>query len=226
MTRSTQLLYDQAETHIFSDWVAPYALDLRVTDLNEYYFGGFPDLSSFLKRTPSRCSLNSKVFKQLTEKKLTKFGRLLRREIKGKAFLDLGCGIPRRSVIPRLFAQAFAAQSYLGVDNQHLQSGTISNEFSELGTFESQFFKMDLLRFLNSYRRVGPVVFFLAGLEPHKNSKAGVKYLKDVRDRIAELTKRGDLIFVGAGTPDLELEEASFKRIYSDPYQEIFKAVR
>jgi hypothetical protein len=225
MNKKFQPLYDQASTHVFSDWIIPYALGVGVEDLTQYYFGGFPDLSGFLTRDRNRFRLNEKKFRDLVKSRRTRFGKLLQRSIQQKIFVDLGCGIPEVSVIPRLIAQGFLAKSYVGVDSRHVKDSSRVGEFKHWPKFHTSFIRADLLKFLKSFQRTGSVFFYLAGLEPYKNAPHAVRYLRNVRDEISKIVRKGDLVFVGAGTPALEFSEKKFKRIYSDFYQELFRVL-
>lgn len=225
MTRKKKYLYDQAVTHTFSDWLVPYAFGVGVPDLDEVYLGGFPDLSSFLVRREGTFTLNLRQFRYLTSHRLTRFGRLLRREVKNKSVLDLGSGIPVRSLIPRLLSQAFGALDYLGVDQRSVRILKKLSAFEKLGVFKASYTQSDLLKFLKTYSRSHPLFVFAIGLEPYRNSVASVNYLKAVREELSKKLRPGDTLFVGAGTPDLELSPRKFVRLYSDSYQEMFKRI-
>ncbi|MDB5036493.1 MAG: hypothetical protein JWQ35_21 [Bacteriovoracaceae bacterium] len=215
--------YNQAETHTFSDWLVPYVLGVGVEDLEEYYLGGLPDLSSFLERDGESFKINFEVFRELTENHLTAFGKQLRAAINGKTFIDLGCGISSRSIVPRLLAQAFSAKAYIGVDLLNVSNEIRENEFLEWGPFKSQFIKEDILTFLKSSKREAPSVYFLAGLELEKNVPSSDQYIKDLSSELTRLTSPKDFIILGAGTVDLKLNKKEFKLVYSDQYQEMFQ---
>jgi hypothetical protein len=204
--------------------VVPYAFGIGVEDLEEFYLGGFPDLSSFLMREGDSIELDCVRFQELLELRLPRFGKILSREIPEKLFIDLGCGRPEKSVMPRLLAQGFRAIRYLGVDHKNVKDEIRISEFRELGHFESKFIRRDLLAFLINTRFCDPRFFFLAGLEPVKNSEAAQNYLKDLANKLSEIAVEGDIVLVGAGTPSLDLCPKKFKLIYSDQYHEVFKA--
>ncbi len=220
-------LWDRAETHTFSDWLIPYVLHIGVEDLDEFYLGGFPDLSSILERDETSFRLNPLALKEAIRGHITPFGKMLSRKIKNSVFIDLGCGIPEKSVVPRLLAQAFQAKFYVGVDSLHLRSDEIrQHEILALGGFTSYFLKEDLLKFCSQLEMHLPKVIFLAGIEAKDETSDTSKiYFEKLTRELKRIVEVGDILILGAGSPVLNMGE-DFHEIYSDYYHSVLERKR
>ncbi len=90
----------------------------------------------------------------------------MREEVNGSDFVDLCCGDPRISTLPRTIARFFLASNYTGVDLHHVESHSTKDEFPELGSnFETKFIQDDILRFLETTTLNKKTFFFISGLE-------------------------------------------------------------
>lgn len=162
----------------------------------------------------------------LRDSNLNELGTKMRDAIRGKRFIDLGCGIPTSSFIPRIVAQLFGALDYIGVDFEHVEDGVVKNEFPEFGEFTSRFAKSDLI---NATERISAnvtkhgnnqgLVFYMSGIEsPYRNNdkvKPQVeKICSQVLTSISGATKSGDVIILGPKTNGFIPEDYGFECIH------------
>ncbi len=217
--------WNKATDYTFSDWLAPYVLGVGVEDFEEYHLGGFPDLSLFLDRNKEKFSLNEGVYQDLAAKHLTDFGRKLKSWTRSHVWLDLGCGLPSQSVIPRLLAQTFEATAYIGVDLLNIERDEVRiGEFECYPTFPSYFFRSDIVTFISRFECRRPLTVIIAGLEFEDStvSASAHPYIVEMMEELLRMTKPGDIIVAGAGTSTIDFPKSKFKRIYSDYYQEVY----
>jgi len=217
------LFYDKSSTHTLSDWLVP-ALFEREQKTNEEFVIGLPDLSDLIDRSGDRTQINWLLWRELNAYHLTSVGQRLREAVKGKSFYDLACGDLSLSVVPRLIAQGFGAQEYVGVDLYHVSDSIIQEEFPSLGSFPQRRVKMDVLSFLRDQILLSPACVLISGFEAVQDQDALTKqYLHELSSEIERKTSRGDVLVVGAGTSDIQFSARSFRSIYSDHYHEIFE---
>ncbi len=148
------------------------------------------------------------ILETLQATKLNELGVKLKDLIANKVFLDLGCGNPAGSFMPRVIAQIFGARSYVGVDFQLGKNLKLQNEFKELGEFTSYFRNADIVPFLEEARtkgNKGGVVFYLCGIEsPFRNNRHTRPQIEEicrsVLENIEGLTVSGDGVVLGPKT--------------------------
>jgi len=214
--------YDQGSTHVFSDWLATSVLGIGVDDLAEFYVGVLPDLSDLLERETGNIGLQAEFLSRAL-KKLQPFGKSLSKAIRGKVFVDLGSGRSELSVMPRLFAQVFGAQKYIGVDICHERDFAFDHEFPNLGSFRSEFVKSDFVTYLAQLKISEPLMVSLFGIEVRDEIEESEKIRNDLADRLANILKPNDNLLLGAGTTDLYVSMKAFKKIDSDFYNFLFR---
>ncbi len=145
---------------------------------------------------------------------VTPFGHLVQQAVAGKAFVDLGSGIPEMAQVPRLVAQAFGASEYVGVDSMLFQRRQTRQAELRSGsqTFVSQYFRERILPFLAKIKRPkNGLAFYLSGLEiqPHHQPE-GVAYFDAMLTEIGHITKHGDAIILGLATDGIYPENYGF----------------
>ncbi len=159
------------------------------------------------ERKPITRKPNVSALKEMTDKgELSPFGRTLQGAMDGSQVVDLGCGQPKSSYMPRVVAQLFGAKSYVGVD-AGLSSARAErvNEFGRQGdhSFRSTFVKGDMLEFLKSFHREGeePIVFFIEGIEFDHESAANpamtANYMRSIIQEVSRISRPGDHLFIG-----------------------------
>ncbi len=213
--------YDQADTHLYSDWLLPYVFveNFGIPDRREMYLGGFPDPRPLLTRKNGKVKVHPTSFGDLN---LSAFGKQLQKLCKGHAVYDLGCGHPDLSVAPRLMAQYLGTESYTGVDLLHVHDEIREDEYPELGSFQSTFVKSDIFHFLrNMPIPHDPKGFMIFGLEWLNDAKRS-EFLPQLESEILRLCQNGDWVLLGAGGFDWELPRRNFRLVYSDPVHALY----
>lgn len=176
----------------------------------------------------------------LAEDHLTELGRALHGSVKGKEFVDLGCGHPNASILPRQLAKIWNARRYIGIDS-NLSIDNLSVEKDESGNiFESVHIKSDMLSFLARIQRFEHGVnFYLAGLEPRRlfdeESLEYVKkynqqdyeldqqtraYIKACMEEIKRISKKGDGIIIGPATYGFDPKQIDFQ-VQAEDYHHV-----
>lgn len=213
--------YEQAETHFFSDWLLTYLTGVGVEDLTEYYAGVFPDLSELIDREKTPPSVHAQEIHKLVQTSTLPLAKALRKFVKARIWVDLGCGIPDLSVVPRVVAESCGAKSYIGIDLGLTESFTRRNEFKIQPNFESTFRPGDLRDFLRTKNLDGPCIYYLAGVELRDGLPPS--HLEELSGLLSDRCSTEDLVLVGAGCPDLEPSSKHFKLIYKDYYHFLFR---
>ena len=163
-------------------------------------------------------AVQKQVLQALQSDKLNGLGVKLKELIAGKVFVDLGCGNPVNSFMPRVIAQVFGAKAYVGVDFQLSKSYKVQNEFKEFGEFTSHFRNADIVQFLEEVRsrgQKGNVVFYLCGIEsPFRNNRHTRPQIEEICRSILEniegLTISGDGVILGPKTNGFQPENYGF----------------
>jgi hypothetical protein len=132
------------------------------------------------------------------------FATKLREVVAGKRFIDLGCGLPDVSAVPRIVAEAMGAKAYVGVDLRN-RGHVRRDEFRTGNGFESSFVKQDILAFLETDESKVGRVFYVSGIEAkdHKESEAAA-YAAAIKDRLRSVCRPGDAVVLGAGNSDFD----------------------
>lgn len=214
--------FNQAETHTFSDWLIPSIYGVGVENLDEYYIGAFPDLSEFWDRRQRR--LHREVFDRIHAGPLQPLGKKLKRIVPGRTWIDLGCGQPEVSFVPRLVAHALKASAYCGVDLEISEASELFESFQTSRKMPVQYIQSDVLEYLKSCQPSGPKIFYMAGLELRdpQSESAKTYTMAFMRELVARLSP-GDFVLVGAGCPELELQGFDLKKVYGDYYHSLWK---
>jgi hypothetical protein len=163
-------------------------------------------------------NIQKQVLEALESSRLNELGMKLKKLIAGKVFVDLGCGNPASSFMPRVIAQIFGARSYVGVDFQLGKNIRLKNEFKEFGEFGSYFRKNDIVPFLEEARATGNkgrVVFYLCGIEsPFRNNRETRPEIENIcgsiMGNIEAVTLSGDGVILGPKTNGFEPEGYGF----------------
>ncbi len=220
------LFFDKADTHTLSDWLMAYAWGVGLVDPDEFHLGGLPDLTSVLERSDQRIIIKEEELHWFARRPL-KMGRIFRKIFKNRIFIDLGCGKIEKSPVPRILAEFYGSQFYIGVDLIHNREQVLRDEFCIQDGFRSYFIKSDLSDFISACSFSEPKVFLLSGIEGITPDADEIKaYRKSLVDKLEIQMKKCDYLILGAGTFDLELSKKKFSLIYSDPYHEIFRFKR
>lgn len=216
--------YDFAESHTYSDWLLAAVIDLGHDLQKEFYRASFPDLSSLVRRFKNRVRVNERELRTALEVARLPLGELLAREVKGRIFIDLGAGVWPRSVVPRLVAEAFGAKRYVAVDlHANVLGHRRQARLLEDSRTEVQAIEEDVEEFLKSNVR-GSKLLFIAGLELKKPLRSTSKnVLKTMQRQIRAYLRTGDLLLIGAGTPDFWFKMPDFRLRYSDNYHALFE---
>jgi hypothetical protein len=130
------------------------------------------------------------------------FASKLREVVSGKRFIDLGCGLPDVSAVPRLVAEAMGAKAYVGVDLRN-RGHVRRDEFRTGNGFESSFVQQDILAFLEADKSKAGKVFYLSGIEAKDHRKEDAEaYIAAIKDRLRSACRPGDAVIMGAGNSD------------------------
>lgn len=195
-----------------SNWLAQ-ELDLNVGNFT------YAELVSDKKRQEQLANI-------LRGDNLNELGKKMKDLINGRAFVDIGCGIPTISFMPRVVAQLFGATKYVGVDLKHVNKGHIENEFPVFGDFKSSFFRTDLSTYLQHIaKKLGgdsqkiPVLFYLSGIQSQHRNNPSRKQEVDalctqILTNINDVTVPGDGIILGPKTSGFIPEEYGFNCVY------------
>ena len=141
--------------------------------------------------------------------------------LKGRRFVDLGCGPPDIAAVPRIVAEALGAKEYVGVDIKNPEHSRC-DEFGNGGKFTSTFVKRDMSAFLADEKKVGKSVFYLSGIEARKgNETAAAQYAVTVKENLKRLTAPGDAVIIGSGTSHFDIIPG-FQRVPGNGDQRIF----
>jgi hypothetical protein len=223
VNQTESLFFDKAQTHTLSDWLIPAVFE-REQKTNEEYVLGLPDLSDLIDRESGSVQVNWPLWRELVSSRLTPIGQRLKALAQDKDFYDLACGDPSLSVAPRLIAQSFGAQSYVGVDLKNVDNRILQEEFPALGNFVQRRVRMDALSFLKDQILLSPACILISGLEAVREDDAITKqYLHGLSFEIERKTQRGDILILGAGTSEMKFSPKAFRSIYSDHYHEVFE---
>jgi|GEM_PF-1701671 len=152
---------------------------------------------------------------------------MLRSLIAGKNFVDLGCGIPSKSVAGSMVAEKAGAKRYIGIEKQFLEGddGGISDMDVKNG-MPRVWLKEDMLKGLARFEKLDGVVFFIAGIEgipgDEVSSEALQKYFAHVTEEITRLTKPGDaVILVGSDLTGFLLScDKEFTRLVKENFRD------
>jgi hypothetical protein len=143
---------------------------------------------------------------------LNDMGKAISKEVKGKAFVDLGCGDPYRTVMPRALAELMGATSYTGVDAKNvstLDSGINVNLFNSRKPFLFKYQQKDLLKYVSESKDHGPKFYFIEGIEvagPASNPdkiagekayQEGRAYLQKLAIELQKKAGEGDNLLIG-----------------------------
>ncbi len=157
----------------------------------------------------------------LAEVGLSEQGKRIAERIKGRDFIDLACGNPKRSPVPRVMARIMGAKRYLGVDADWgtLVSTRIPTKPSDEemvfgrkvhGLFKSQvecarvgeeeglpvaWMEDDALGFLAKIPELNGVVFTICALQIGMLSNRE-RYYHALVDEIDRLTQDGDIVLL------------------------------
>jgi len=223
VNQTESLFFDKAQTHTLSDWLIPAVFE-REQKTNEEYVLGLPDLADLIDRDSGSVQVNWPLWRELVSSRLTPIGQRLKSLVQGKDFYDLACGDLALSIAPRLMAQSFGAQSYIGVDLKNVDNRIVQEEFPALGSFIQRRVRMDALSFLKDQILLSPGCILISGLEAVREEDALTKqYLASLGAEIEHKTQRGDVLILGAGTSEVRFSPRAFRSIYSDHYHEVFE---
>jgi hypothetical protein len=138
---------------------------------------------------------------------LSPLGHELAANMRNHRVIDLGSGDPDVSYIPRVLAQTWGAEEYVGVDANIKKSMTRKNEFrGSSRSFRSTFVKSDMLAYLKNLEKTrpandSPILFFIEGIEwdqaASPNPDATFAYMKDLMETLQRISRPGDGIFIG-----------------------------
>ncbi len=223
--------FDQGESHLYSDWLLPSCIQTGWDYGDEYYLAGFPDLSEVLEREASNVRVHADIWQEYRRNGLTPLGRLLRKHLRGRVFIDLGSGRIEKSVVPRLLAEEFEAAFYLGVD-QNLKTSEIRRAEFQLDEsrtgFRSLFFKDSALSFLKSMKPGIAGVVHIAGFEL-KNSASADSRLEvlEILQELHRILRPGSVLMLGAASHDFQPQTSrwknDFKVIGQNRYYRLFR---
>jgi|SRR3972149_5174797 len=135
---------------------------------------------------------------------LSDYGQDMAEYVKGKTFLDLGCG--RAGNVART-ASALKAKKYIGVDVW--RSNNPNNRIILESEMPAYFVQGDILNFLARRGTSDGTAFFSAGIDAFsfKNFR---DYLSAVYQEMNRLAKSGDVAF-SVGLNDINPEKAGFR---------------
>jgi hypothetical protein len=189
--------FDHAETHTYSDWLMPACFEMGYDDSDEFYPGGLPDLSDYLdKSTPAPAFPRS--WKEL---KLSRFGRKLKRYVKGRDWIDLGSGLPSYSPVPRLVAHWLEARSYTGYDPLLSGSIQIPGHPQSKSQFKAVYLYGKIPEIFSQINSSRPKLISLFGLEWQN---AETQRIDEFWDQLCTALGPKDFVLIGNGCPDLQ----------------------
>ncbi len=221
MNQTASPFYDQGDTHTFSDWLVTSLWNIGVDNPAEFYVGVLPDITSVVARDGQRrAQAQWDKIEELNQAQLTPVGQALKKVMAGHHFVDLAAGRMHLSVVARIVAESFGALSYTGVDLNYGGDSSITNEFRHQG-FRAQFLKQEIVSFLKSFQKPGPVTFYLSGVESDAADADSVK--SELLDLLQSKTSAGDFVVIGPGTTDFDVTTRKFKKIANDHYHFVFK---
>ncbi len=152
---------------------------------------------------------------------LTEFGQRMRRLIAGRRFVDLGCGRPNISYVPRIVAEAMGASAYVGVDIRNKPEMRV-DEFCRGTHFASTFVQQDMAAFLSNWTLADADVFYLSGIEARdERQEEGHQYASSVKRLLRQLTTYDDVVIVGDASPNF-VTIAGFELILRSQTQRVF----
>lgn len=167
-------------------------------------------ISTPLDPRPQKRLTKRPLLQKFANSGLTPFGETLRKEMHGSTVIDLGCGNPDFSFVPRIISQVFGAQEYIGIDRNLKKSRFLRvNEFSKelKSPFKSTFVRSDLLAYLKNLGAEGAKrgrekrIFILEGIEHRHDDRESIgdtrDYLRDVMKALQSATRPGDVVFIG-----------------------------
>lgn len=208
--------YDRAEDFPLSEWMMAYAMDEGVRELEDFPLGGLPDLSGLIR-------FDLSWLKARAEKRRTLFFKLLCQRLSGRILVDLGSGIPARSVSPRVLAEISGAAGYIGVDLSHVATEIRVNEFTSKTSFSSLFVRYDILQFLSLLEGRRGYAFLLSGMElKDVHSQDGQNYCRQLMTSIVDSMDQNSLLILCVSSRDFSPSEFGLKLCYSDLHHEFF----
>ncbi len=153
---------------------------------------------------------------------LTEFGKVFADRVQGRTFIDICCGNKRYSKHSRVYPLVFKAESYLGIDSDHVQNEIISGEEYGAPQFKIKHVRSELLSALKELEPVSNGTFiFISGVEisDEKNPES-TKYIFDVETEIIRLIQNGGAVSTGQGTkgfnfPARGLQEISRNKVFA-----------
>lgn len=218
---SSSHFYDRAEDYPLSDWMFAFALGEGLGDPEEFHLGGLPDLSSII-----RFDLESVLNR--AEKRNTKFYKFFKKYLSANILVDLGSGIPSRSVSPRILAEVVGAEGYIGVDLCHASNEIRREEFKWAQAFPSVFVRADHLDFLALLKAKVKILkrgfcFLLSGIElVDFDSSEGKDYCRNLLTSVVECMDERSALILCVSSRDFFPSEFGLKLVYADPYHEFF----
>lgn len=189
---------------------------------------------------PDTYGLGHKFKAALETGDLTKKGEFYRQLIQGRDFIDLACGDPSWSPVPRAVAKTLEAKRYIGVDKYALadadkrmrdklvpvvdrQSGyALQNTLGPVhveneGGFEFSWIQDDMLGFVSKIKDTNGAVFFLAGVQEYDTNEqtqewqTTMEYFGALGREMSRVTHNGDSIIFSGVTPATPLIEEMIK---------------
>ena len=173
----------------------------------------------------------SEARQRLMNVPLNKRGSILAKLVEGKDFIDLGCGVPTYSFVPRIIAEKFKAKRYIGVDAQYVNPGNFTwtreitervssmdshctrwgyNLMNKPGEITRTEFKEDFLNSwiaddmlgtVSKYTGKNGVTFFIAGIQP--DNETAKDYLRFLAKEIARTSNIGDATIIVWPAPEV-----------------------
>lgn len=166
----------------------------------------------------------------------TQKGEFYRKLIANRDFIELACGDPELSPVPREVAKALGAKRYIGVDkyaldhvDSRMKGKTISVSDRSLGYvlqnklgpahteneggFEFSWIQDDMLGFVSKIHDTSGAVFFLAGVQEEETSRQSgdwqitLQYFDALGREMSRVTHSGDSVIFSGVTPVDELIE-------------------
>lgn len=143
---------------------------------------------------------------------LSPFGKIVKETVRGRTFVDMGCGNPEVCTFPRFMAEVFRAERYIGVDLHEIHDHVRKNEFLVHERFISYFIRDDMLVFLSKLKLERPL-FFLSAMEPLIANENAERYIDLCLDEMAGITQSDDPLIIGIACKGFHPERHQFKKI-------------
>lgn len=202
VTPQNQLLIDKATNNFFRSATAFSERLLKAITGDGLY-----EVDTFGRR---KARSQGEVVSLLRDAKKP-FGDDLAEVVKGKEYIDLGCGNPEYSHVPRLVAGVYGASSYIGVDIASVDDELRREVLPDGTPLQVAYIKDDMLDFVSRLGKGVPRLFYISGIEPVHQNRDTEAYIRAVLTEIQQVTDTGDAVVIGQGTHGFDPTSFDFR---------------